>query len=125
MFKRRGILTTGPALLLATLFAGFAAAHHGWRWAEDQEFELTGVIKVAELGNPHGVLTLDVGGKTWLAEVGQPWRNARAGLKDDMLKPGTTVTIQGHRSSDPDELRMKAERVIIDGKMHDLYPGRD
>ena len=28
-------------------------AHHGWRWTDDGDFELTGRITAAELGNAH------------------------------------------------------------------------
>lgn len=101
-----------------------AFAHHGWRWAEDGSFELTGVIEEAKLGNPHGVLTIDADGEKWQAEVGQPWRNERAGLQDAMLAKGVELTIIGKRSADPKELRVKAERVRIGGKNHDLYPER-
>lgn len=118
-----------PTLLLA---AGFAAAtlgpvyaHHGWLWAEDEEFELTGVVQSARLGNPHGLLEVESEGAVWTVEVGQPWRNERAGLTDDKLKPGVELTASGHRASDPDRRLMKAERIVIDGVTHDLYPGRD
>lgn len=124
-YTRRLFLAGLTALLvLPWLSAGPAAAHHGWRWAEDENFEITGIITEAKLGNPHGLLTLDVKGETWTAEVGQPWRNDRAGLTDAMLSPGKEVTIRGHRSKDPKERLIKAERVIIGGKVHDLYPDR-
>ena len=112
------------ALLPLLLFAGGARGHHGWGWASAEEFEISGVITAVRLGNPHGELTLDVNGECWVVEIGQPWRNARAGLTDEMLAPGVEVTLEGHRSRDPDERVMKAERVIIAGRMHDLYPDR-
>ena len=124
MLARRSLLIGTGALLLSTL-AGAALAHHGWRWAEDGNFELTGVIKAAQLGNPHGLLTIDADGEEWTVEVGQPWRNERAGLKDEMLVPGALLTASGHRSADHAEKLMKAERVIIDGTTYDLYPDRD
>lgn len=105
-------------------FAGPAFAHHGWRWTDGGEFELTGLITEAKLGNPHGELTIDAEGEIWLAEIGQPYRNEAAGLADDMLTPGTEVTLLGERSADPDEKLMKAERVTIDGTNYDLYPER-
>jgi signal transduction histidine kinase len=45
-------------------------------------------------------------------------------VSDDMLARGVTLTVLGKRSSDPKERRMKAERIIIDGKRFDLYPER-
>lgn len=113
---RRGVLAA-----LAALAALPAQAHHGWRWTAEGEFELTGTIATARLGNPHGVLTVEANGESWVVEVGQPWRNARAGLADEMLVPGVEITAIGRRSADPDERLMKAERVVIAGVRYDLY----
>jgi hypothetical protein len=111
---------------VATAFATLPAlAHHGWAWAEDGNSELSGTVTAAKLGNPHGELTLDVGGVKWVVEVGQPWRNERAGLKDEMLQKGAKLTVTGHKSADPKKKVFKAERVVIDGKKFDLYPDRD
>jgi hypothetical protein len=114
-------------ICLSLAFAGFAGpalAHHGWRWTDEGEFELTGVITEAKLGNPHGVLTVDAEGEVWQVEVGQPWRNLDAGLTDEMLAPGTEIIARGHRSANAEELLMKAERIEIAGKVYDLYPDR-
>ena len=109
----------------AAVFAGAAArAHHGWDWAEDATFELTGVIKSAKLGNPHGILNMTAKGEDWTVEVGQPWRNQRAGLKDSMLVTGVELTIQGNRAKDPKLKVLKAARVIIKGQTYNLYPER-
>jgi hypothetical protein len=115
----------GLGMLVTTGLIGSALAHHGWRWAEDGNFELTGIIQEVALGNPHGELTVDADGEEWVVEVGQPWRNERAGLTDDMLVPGVEITASGARSADQDEKLMKAERVFIDGQLYDLYPDRD
>ena len=113
------------ALALLVAAAVPAQAHHGWAWAEDGNSELSGTITAAKLGNPHGELTLDVGGAAWLVEVGQPWRNERAGLKDDLLAKGVKLTVIGHRHADPKRRVFKAERVVIDGRRFDLYHDRD
>jgi hypothetical protein len=124
MLVRRSILVGFGALLSAGLGRA-ALAHHGWRWTEDGNFELTGVITAARLGNPHGLLEVDAEGEAWIVEVGQPWRNARAGLTDEMLVEGVEITASGGRSADHSENRMKAERVTIDGVVYELYPERD
>jgi hypothetical protein len=116
---RRSFLAAAIALAAAP-----ALAHHGWRWTDQGEFELTGVITAVRLGNPHGLLTIDADGEVWTAEVGQPWRNEQAGLTDAMLAPGTEVTIRGERHADPAQLVMKAEVVVIGGQTYVLYPDR-
>ena len=116
----RRILLAAAAALVATS----ALAHHGWRWTDGGQFELTGIVRDADLGNPHGILTVDAGGEMWTAEVGQPWRNERAGLTDEMLSPGTELTILGERSADPEQRLVKAEAVTIDGQTYILYPDR-
>jgi Family of unknown function (DUF6152) len=122
MFDRR-VLLTGLAVLTA---AGAANAHHGWSWAEDATFDLTGVIKLAQLGNPHGILkVVNKEGEEWTVEVGQPWRNARAGLSDAMLVKGVELTAHGNRAKDPKLKVMKASRITIKGQVYNLYPERD
>lgn len=111
-------------LLFVVLFGSQALAHHGWRWTEQGQFELTGIITSARLGNPHGELIVDAEGEEWLVEVGQPWRNERAGLTDDLLTEGTEITVLGNRSADQTEKRVKATSVLIDGREFVLYPGR-
>lgn len=126
MWTTRNVLTDLLSLmLLLLLMAGPARAHHGWSWTEDENTTLTGVITDARLGNPHGRLTVDVAGQVWRVEVGQPWRNTQAGLTEALLAPGRTITVIGQRSADPEEQRLKAERLRIDGQDYVLYPERD
>lgn len=112
------------ALVLGLALAQEGMAHHGWGWASEQEFELTGAIAKVRLGNPHGEVTLDVAGERWGVEVGQSWRNGQAGLTPEMLSVGRVMTAHGHRSSKASERLMKAERIVIDGKNYNLYPDR-
>ena len=125
MIDRRIVLGGIAAVALS---GGAAQAHHGWAWAEESNFELTGVIKSAKLGNPHGLLKVaakkDGKDEEWTVEVGQPWRNERAGLKDSMLVKGVELTIQGNRAKDQKLKVMKAARVIIKGQVYNLYPER-
>jgi hypothetical protein len=123
LMQRLSRLVACTAIAFAACMPAFA--HHGWAWAEDVNSELTGVIVAAKLGNPHGELTLNVGGANWIVEVGQPWRNERAGLKDEMLVKGVKLTAEGHKHIDPKKKVFKAERVFIDGKKFDLYPDRN
>ena len=115
----------------AALFAAVTAAalpalaHHGWAWAQGANSEIAGAIVATRLGNPHGELTLAVDGAQWTVEVGQPWRNQRAGLEDDLLAKGVQLKAVGHRHADPKQRVFKAERIVIGDKTYDLYPDRD
>ena len=115
-----GLLSAG--LLLQ---GGLALAHHGWSWTTGGNIELTGVIQSARLGNPHGVLQVDVDGEVWTVEVGPPWRNERAGLTDGDLSEGVEIRAIGEPSGDESEKRLKVERLFLGGQEYVLYPGRD
>tara|TARA_R110000787_G_scaffold14751_5_gene45434 strand:- start:491 stop:817 length:327 start_codon:yes stop_codon:yes gene_type:complete len=105
--------------------ASVAVAHHGWRWTTGGNIELTGIITAAQLGMPHGVLTLNADGQVWKVEVGQPWRNERAGLKPGDLAEGVEIRAVGEPSANIEDKLMKAERLFIKGKEYKLYPERD
>ena len=109
------------ALLTGVFLTQPVRAHHGWGWATQEEFQLTDV----RLGNPHGELTLDVEGDKWIVEVGQPWRNEKAGLTQKLLIKGQVITALGHRSAKKGQRLMKAERVVINGRSYNLYPDRE
>lgn len=112
------------ACLAAAIPAFPLAAHHGWGWATDEEFRLTGTVKQVRLGNPHGRVVLTTAQGEWVVEVGQPWRNRRAGLTAQLLQPGTELLVHGHRSARKGERLLKAERVVIGGRSYILYPDR-
>lgn len=119
-------LLAAATLTIALMLNGAAArAHHGWAWTTGGNIELTGVIAKASLGNPHGVLEVDVEGETWTVEVGQPWRNERAGLKDGDLAVGVEIRAVGQPAADAADRRLKAERLYIGDREYVLYPDRD
>ncbi len=124
-FNFRSLRLAFATLALGMVVAQGALAHHGWGWATDEEFEITGKITNVKLGNPHGEVALDVKGEKWMIEVGQPWRNESAGLTPEMLNVGRLITVHGHRSAKASERLVKAERVIIEGKSYNLYPDRE
>ena len=118
-------------LFIAVLAAGLAVpaagalAHHGWSWTTGGNIDLTGIVKTVRLGNPHGVLTIDVDGERWTAEIGQPWRNRRAGLGPGDLAAGVEIRVIGEPAADPSERRVKAERLFLGKREYVLYPERD
>ena len=119
---RRSLIAA--ALCLAMTAVVPLAAHHGWAWATDEEFELTGTVKQVRHGNPHGTMVLATASGDWTVEIGQPWRNERAGLKRELLKSGTKLLVHGHRSANKKQRLMKAERIVIARRSYNLYPDR-
>ena len=121
---RRVLLAAAVALGLFG-HGGLALAHHGWAWTTGGNIDLTGIIRTVRLGNPHGVLEVDVEGERWTVEVGQPWRNERAGLKQGDLAEGAEIRAIGQPAADRSERRLKVERLFLGDREYVLYPGRD
>jgi hypothetical protein len=114
------------ALVLGFMLAnGAALGHHGWAWTTGENIEITGVIKKVRLGNPHGILEVEVGGELWTIEVGQPWRNERAGLKDGDLAEGVEIKLIGEPAADKSDKRLKVERLFLGDREYILYPERE
>ncbi|EPC00204.1 hypothetical protein L861_06845 [Litchfieldella anticariensis FP35 = DSM 16096] len=124
IIQHRLLLLAALCLLLLGYAPSAAFAHHGWSWTTGENIELTGTITEASLGNPHGRLTLDVDGTAWTVEVGQPWRNERAGLKEGDLAEGVDIRVLGAPSANQDEKRLKAVRLWIGDNEYTLYPDR-
>ena len=113
-----------PALILGLLSTP-TSAHHGWSAYGDEEFSLTGSVQSVELGNPHGVIKLrDKQDRVWNVVLGPPARNSRAGISADLLPADLAITARGHRHRDKDRLEMKAERLVVGGRVFDIYPER-
>ena len=111
------------ALVLASLLASAALAHHGWTgYDESKAFTITGVIREAKWENPHVLIRLQADngkGKTWLAYLAPISRMESRGLKQDSVKVGGTATLTGYpNKATADELR--AERITIGGKATEL-----
>lgn len=117
-------LPFAACLVLTALAAPPLAAHHGWAWATNEEFQLSGTVKSVRNGNPHGEMVLATPAGDWTVEIGQPWRNEQAGLSPETIKAGTKLTLHGHRSARAGQRLMKAERIVIGTKSYNLYPDR-
>ena len=121
----RRLLRIVVGLALIALLATTASAHHGWSWTTGGNIDLIGIIKSAKLGNPHGVVKVDAEGEVWTVEVGQPWRNERAGLKPTDFAVGKEMRFIGEPAADTSKKIMKAERIFIGKREYKLYPERD
>ncbi len=122
----RKLMITTAALAVLLLFQSFPGmAHHGWSWTTGGNIELAGVIQKTSLGMPHGIVYVDAEGEVWTVEVGQPWRNERAGLKPGDLAKGVEIRVVGEPSADVADKLLKAERLYIGKREYVLYPDRD
>jgi len=104
--------------------ASLAYAHHGWSWTVEEQSELTGTIQEIFLGNPHAVLKVEAEDGLWTVELAPPSRTRASGFDENAAKVGDQVTAIGNRSSDPNEKRMKAVQLVVNGKTYDIYPDR-
>lgn len=122
--RKIAIITAGiTALLVMQSLPGMA--HHGWSWTTGGNIELAGVIQKVSLGMPHGVIHVDAEGEVWTVEVGQPWRNERAGLKPGDLAKGVEIRVVGEPSEKLADKLLKAERLYLGKREYVLYPDRD
>ncbi|WP_229428423.1 DUF6152 family protein [Microvirga pudoricolor] len=110
----------GSCLLGALACGGLAYAHHGWgSYDAGKKFTMTGAIAEVEWANPHVHVTVEHDGKPWEAVLAPPFRMSARGLQPDMLKPGTTISLEGYPSTRV-ATEMRAERLIADGKTYEL-----
>jgi hypothetical protein len=117
-----GILA-GVALVVALSIPGYA--HHGWGGNSEQETELTGTLEApVSLAGPHATMKLRVSGQVWDITLAPSGRTAGAGLKEDIIPVGATVTIVGHRNKTANRFEMKTEKVTWNNRTFAVYPDR-
>jgi hypothetical protein len=122
MFKRMLIAMLTTAAAAAALPA---LAHHGWAGQGDEQFELSGTVEQpVSLAGPHATMKVRAEGQVWDITLAPPARTQAAGLTPEALKKGASVTVSGHRNKDAKRFEIKTERVTVDGKTYDVYPGR-
>ena len=102
-----------------------ALAHHGWGGNSTEESEITGTVeKGLSLSGPHATMQIRAQGQLWDITLAPPAATQRAGLTENMIPVGTTVTVHGNRNLDPKRFEMKCERVTWNGRTFDVYPDR-
>jgi hypothetical protein len=116
--------TLMAAAAAVVITAAAASAHHGWRWAEEEQSELTGTVVSLVVAPPHPSLEVEAEDGMWKIELGNPRQTQRAGFDDTSASKGDKVVILGNRSLDRNEKRMKAVRITVEGKAYDIYPER-
>ena len=108
-----------------TLMSIRAFAHHGWSWAEEEQSQLDGSIQEISMAPPHPTLRVKAkDGVVWQVDLGNPNQTARSGFTGETAKVGDAITVLGNRTNEPGKAHMKAVRITVGGKKHDMYPER-
>jgi hypothetical protein len=118
MNRMQQVLAGAGAALFIGLSAG-AIAHHGWSGYETESRKVSGVIEQSSYSNPHGSIRLKADDKTWVVVLAPPSRMSTRGLSEEMLKVGTSVSVEGYQHM-KDKSEMRAERIAVDGKTIEL-----
>jgi len=127
---RRVFGVLAALFLVGALTAVPASAHHSFAAAFDADKPVTvqGVITQAKLANPHSWIYLDVtdaSGNTvqWGFEAQTPTALIRSGVKPDVFKVGSRVTIRGCHARDVTKNEGAAREIILeDGRSFIIGP---
>ena len=126
--------TTGAALLVGLLLAGFpASAHHsiGAEFDFDKPVDLTGVLKQVEWVNPHSLIHLEVAGAdgakaVWVFETIA--RSTAAGrslarASEGGLAAGQTYTLRGYAARNGKTFAFLKDIKMPDGRLITMWFG--
>ena len=115
--NRLNVIGVGAVLSLAISVA--AIAHHGWTGYEQESQKVTGTIEKSSYSNPHASIRLKAPDKSWVVVLAPPSRMGNRGLTEEMLKVGSTVSVEGYQHM-TDANEMRAERISVNGKTIEL-----
>ena len=119
---QRFLRTTAFSLAALALLATAALAHHGWsEYDEKTPQTVPGTITESKYTNPHGTIKLRAteGGKVWDVVLAPVARMQARGLTEEMLKPGTVVSVLGYQHRKVAN-EMRAENITVDKKKVEL-----
>ena len=120
------ITVVATTAVMAVAMAAPVSAHHGWSEYQEEQSEITGTLATpVSLAGPHATAQVEVGEELWDVVLAPSPRTAAAGLTEDAIPVGATVTASGHRHLDAGTLEIKTERLTYNGKVFDVYPERN
>jgi len=105
--KRRAVVLS---FLFCTAFTPF---HHGWAdYDQTKTLDYTGTIQSSTYENPHGVIEVKDGSKTWKVILAPVTRMTDRGLTAEMIKKGNSIRVVGYAHKQT-KSEMRAERVFV------------
>lgn len=120
------IIVLAAFALMAVALSPPVSAHHGWSEYQDEQFEITGTLATpVSLAGPHATAQIQVGDELWDLVFAPSTRTAEAGLTEDVIPVGDTVTASGHRHLDEATLEVKTERLTWNDTLFNVYPERN
>jgi Family of unknown function (DUF6152) len=120
------VATLAGIVVVAVTLAPPVSAHHGWAEYQDTQFDITGILVTSvSLAGPHATARVRVDEDVWDVVFAPSARTARAGLTEDVIPVGDTVTASGHRHRDSATREIKAERLTWKGTVFNVYPERN
>ena len=124
--KKISLKTLGFAFIFLNLISVKSFSHHGWSGNTAGEIVITGEVeKEVRLRGPHGTMQIrDRNGNRWQLTLAPGPRTHRAGLKENTIPIGETVTVRGARNADMGEYEAKIRQVEWKGNIFQVYPSR-
>ncbi len=98
-------------------------AHHSFRAEFDSSKpkEFVGTVTKVEWFNPHARFYIDVKDETgrvtnWNFELGSPLQLRRQGWRQDSLKVGDQITVEGYLAKDGSKMASASKITLTDGR---------
>jgi hypothetical protein len=110
-------------LVLGVVLSAPVFAHHSFRAEFDssKSKEFVGTVTKVEWFNPHARFYIDVkdetGGVTnWNFELGSPLQLRRQGWRQDSLKVGDQISVEGYLAKDGSKMASASKITLADGR---------
>ncbi len=100
---------------------GRVEAHHYFANFQEEQIVLRGRIVDVFIENPHGVLTVKVGGHEWDVFLGSVRHSQRVGLTEDLFRRGDPIVIYGHPSIKREDFELMSIRIIYRGRTYEVF----
>jgi hypothetical protein len=110
-------------LFLGVFWPAPVFAHHSFRAEFDSSKpkEFVGAVTKVEWFNPHARFYIDVKDETgrvtnWNFELGSPLQLRRQGWRQDSLKVGDQITVEGYLAKDGSKMASASKITLADGR---------